>query len=58
LNSKKEIELLVKEVRKEYFRSWRAANKDKVKQHNQNYWKKKALERLEGEKNAAHENNS
>lgn len=30
------------EVRKEYFREWRAKNKDKVKKHNQNYWERKA----------------
>lgn len=27
-------------VRREYYRKWRAANKDKVKQHNANYWRK------------------
>ena len=32
------------EVRKKYFRDWRAKNKDKVKKHNQNYWERKAAE--------------
>ena len=27
----------------EYMRQWRANNKDKVKQYNQNYWTKRAL---------------
>ena len=30
------------EVRKTYYKNWRANNKDKVKQHNLNFWKKKA----------------
>lgn len=28
-------------ARREYFRNWRMNNKDKVRQHNANYWKKK-----------------
>ena len=35
-----------KEAQREYQRKWRAANKEKVRQHNQNYWKKKALESM------------
>lgn len=27
-----------------YYKKWRAENKEKVKQHNQNYWDKKAAE--------------
>ena len=34
---------LISEVRKAYYKDWRAKNKDKVKQHNLNFWKKKAL---------------
>lgn len=34
------------EIRRDYYRQWRAANKERVKQHNQNYWKKKALEAI------------
>ena len=33
------------ELRREYLRNWRAANKDKVKQYNATYWEKKAQER-------------
>lgn len=43
-------ELAIKELarneRLEYFRRWRAANKDKVKKHNDNYWRKQAEKRL------------
>ena len=31
-----------RELNREYQRKWRAKNKDKVKQYNQNYWQKKA----------------
>lgn len=30
------------ELKRAYEREWRAKNKDKVKQYNQNYWQKKA----------------
>lgn len=32
------------EARREYYRKWRAANKDKVKASNQRYWVKKGLQ--------------
>lgn len=35
-------EAAIVEARREYYRKWRAANRDKVKQHNRNYWVKKA----------------
>ena len=38
-------------VRKEYFRDWRAKNKDKVKKHNQNYWERKAKQLSEATTN-------
>ena len=41
-----QLEEKAAEMRREYFKQWRALNKDKVRQHNQNYWKKKALEKL------------
>ena len=34
---------LIVEARKRYYEDWRAKNKDKVKQHNLNFWKKRAL---------------
>lgn len=33
------------EMRREYQRAWRAANKEKVKKYNDAYWEKKAQER-------------
>ena len=38
---------LAKEIRREYYRQWRAANKDKVRQHNVNYWRKQAEKQLQ-----------
>ncbi len=32
------------EVRRAYQRQWRAANKEKVKEHNRRFWIKKAAE--------------
>lgn len=31
-----------REARNAYARAWRAKNRDKVKQYNENYWQKKA----------------
>ena len=31
------------EARREYYRKWRAANKDKVKAKNERYWIKKGM---------------
>ena len=36
-------------ARREYFRKWRQANKDKVREHNRRYWQKKALENSNNE---------
>ena len=33
----------VKNAQREYFKQWRAANKDKVRQYNKNFWEKRAL---------------
>ena len=37
------------EARREYYRQWRAANKDKVKRNNQRYWEKVAAKQNGGE---------
>ena len=34
------------EARRAYYKRWRAANKDKVKQYNETYWQRRA-ERME-----------
>ena len=45
----KKLEAVVKEEKREYFRRWRKNNPEKVKQHNDNYWRKRAEKRLEAE---------
>lgn len=41
------------EARREYQRRWRAANKDKVQQHNKRFYAKKAAELITDRKNTA-----
>lgn len=43
------IEELARAERLEYFRKWRAANKDKVRESNRKYWQRKAEKRLQEE---------
>lgn len=45
------------EARRAYMKAWRAANKDKVKEHNRRYWERKAakMAEKEGKGNAAAE---
>lgn len=45
-----ELEEMAKQERKAYMKEWRAANKDKVKKHQQTYWQKKAQQRADAEK--------
>ena len=33
-----------RKARNEYARAWRAANRDKIRQYNENYWMKKAAQ--------------
>ena len=40
------LEQAILEEKRAYFKNWRANNKDKVKQHNKNYWLRKAEQRL------------
>lgn len=40
-----DIEELVRQERLEYFRRWRRENKDKVRLHNANYWRRRAEKR-------------
>lgn len=39
------VESIVAEEKREYFKQWRANNKDKIKKYNANYWRKRALTR-------------
>ena len=45
----KKLEAVAQEEKREYFRQWRKNNPDKVKKHNENYWRKRAEKRLEVE---------
>lgn len=38
----KRLEAAAQEEKREYFRQWRKNNPDKVKKHNENYWRKRA----------------
>lgn len=40
--SNEELVKMANEARRAYYRAWRAKNKEKVRQHNLNYWAKKA----------------
>lgn len=42
----KAVNELARAERLAYFRQWRAANKDKVKKHNADYWKRKAERKI------------
>ena len=44
-----QIAEMVRAERLEYFRKWRAANKDKVKEANRKYWERKVAKRLQEE---------
>ena len=37
---------LIKKEKQEYFKTWRKNNKDKVKEHNARYWKKRVEKKL------------
>lgn len=40
----KDLENQIREAKNAYAREWRAANRDKVRQYNHNYWMKKAAQ--------------
>lgn len=40
----KNLENQAREARNAYARAWRARNRDKVRQYNENYWQKKAAQ--------------
>lgn len=44
---------IIRQEKKEYFKAWRAANKDKVAGYNRNYWQKRAQAKLDKQKEAA-----
>lgn len=40
------------EERREYYRQWRAKNKDKVRENNRRYWERRAAKRAQAEQEA------
>ena len=52
MNIDNDIKKEINAAQREYYKEWRAKNKDKVKKYNDNYWTKKA------QKNRAAESNS
>lgn len=44
------LEERAKEERREYFRQWRAKNRDKVRENNRRYWEKRAAKKATEEK--------
>lgn len=44
----KNIDELAAAERREYQRKWRADNRDRVKKHQSDYWKRRAAKKLQG----------
>ena len=42
----KKLDDIARVERLAYFKAWRAANPEKVKRHNDNYWRKRAERKL------------
>lgn len=40
------------EERRKYYRQWRAANKDKVRESNRRYWERRAAKKAQAEQEA------
>lgn len=43
---------LAVEERREYYRQWRAKNKDKVRENNRRYWERRAAKNAQAEQEA------
>ena len=46
------LEERAREERREYFRQWRAKNKDKVRENHRRYWEKRAAMKAQAEQEA------
>lgn len=46
------LQELAAEERREYFRQWRAKNKDKVRENNRRYWERRAEKKAQAEQEA------
>ena len=49
----KKLEELARQEEREYKKAWRAKNKDRVRQYNADYWKRRVEKRLQEQKEAA-----
>ena len=47
----KTLDEVIREEKREYHRNWRAKNRDKIKNNNNAYWSKKAMQKLQAESN-------
>ena len=45
------IDEIIKEERKQYYKKWRANNPDKVKKHNSDYWRRRVERKIKSETN-------
>ncbi len=45
---KSDLREIADELKKDYMRKWRAANKDKIRKNTERYWIKKAEQTLKG----------
>lgn len=52
----RDLDELARRERLEYFRAWRAKNKDRVKKSNAEYWKRRAEKRLAEEQHGGKPN--
>lgn len=43
MQEKENIDELIKEEKRKYYKNWRKNNKDKIKKHNKDYWEKRAM---------------
>ena len=48
---KNKNDVMIAQERRDYMKSWRAANKDKVKKHNANYWRRRVEKKLAEQEN-------
>ncbi len=46
MSQDKLLDDIARQERIEYYRQWRQKNKDKVKKHQETYWKKRATKKL------------
>lgn len=50
MTDEKTLQEIAARERREYLKKWRAAHADRVKEHNRQYWRKKAMKKLQEQK--------